>query len=213
LPFCHVRLNGPKPKSKAYPKELKTIGDHIRKRRLDLNLLQKQVAEQIGDEITSVFNWESNESQPATRFFPAIICFLGYNPLPVADDLMGKFARTRQSLGLTQEDLAEKLGIDESTIAQWERREKKPIGPYRKVVENFVASDGSLPDLTSRAVPEGGFSPNTLVSVRKALGVSRAALARKLDISAHTIWRWERGDRKPGGLYLQLVGDLIRRPI
>ena len=35
LPFCHVRLSGPKPLPKAYPKHLKTLGDHIRKRRLD----------------------------------------------------------------------------------------------------------------------------------------------------------------------------------
>jgi hypothetical protein len=42
LLFCRVRLNGKKPKDKAYPKEVQTIGDAIRKRRLDLGLKTKR---------------------------------------------------------------------------------------------------------------------------------------------------------------------------
>jgi DNA-binding XRE family transcriptional regulator len=58
LPFCHSELRAVRPKSDRYPKEINTLGDHIRSRRLDLNLLQMQVAEQIGvDEIT-ITNWE-----------------------------------------------------------------------------------------------------------------------------------------------------------
>jgi DNA-binding transcriptional regulator YiaG len=40
---------------------------------------------------------------------------------------------------LTQEQLT-KLGIDESTIAGWERGENSPVGSYRKLVEDFIAS-------------------------------------------------------------------------
>jgi hypothetical protein len=38
LLFCRVRLQGEKPKDKAYPKEVTTIGGAIRSRRLDLGL-------------------------------------------------------------------------------------------------------------------------------------------------------------------------------
>jgi DNA-binding XRE family transcriptional regulator len=64
------------------PTEPQTVGDHIRKQRLGLKMLQKDVAEQIGVDKTSVFNWEANTSRPEIRYMPAIIRFLGYNPLP-----------------------------------------------------------------------------------------------------------------------------------
>ena len=46
------------------PTNSNTIGDHIRRRRLGLKLLQRDVAEQIGVDGTSVFNWEANTSSP-----------------------------------------------------------------------------------------------------------------------------------------------------
>ncbi len=47
-------------------------------------MLQKDVAEQLGVDKTSVFNWEANTATPEIRYMPAIIDFLGYNPLPAA---------------------------------------------------------------------------------------------------------------------------------
>ena len=46
--FCHSEIRALKPKPSQYPKQINSLGDHIRKRRLDLNLLQKQVGNQIG---------------------------------------------------------------------------------------------------------------------------------------------------------------------
>jgi len=64
LLFCCVRLSGKKPKDKAYPKEVKTIGDAIRKRRLDSGLNQKDVAKIIGCDAASVLNWEKGYNNP-----------------------------------------------------------------------------------------------------------------------------------------------------
>jgi transcriptional regulator with XRE-family HTH domain len=78
LPFCHLRLKAAKPQNPAYPKKLKTIGDHIRKRRLDLG---RDVATRIGFTEPSVWNWESNASAPHWHSLKAIVDFLGYDPL------------------------------------------------------------------------------------------------------------------------------------
>lgn len=94
------------------PAELKTIGDHIRKKRLCLKLLQRQVAELIGVDKTSVFNWEANASSPELKFIPAIVDFLGYDPLPEAQTWGERLVRHRSLLGLTQKQAAEKIGID-----------------------------------------------------------------------------------------------------
>ena len=109
MPFCHSELRALRPKSNRYPKEISTLGDHIRSRRLDLKLLQRQVAEQSGvDEIT-ITNWERNATTPAIRYTPAIIQFLGYEPQSAADSLPQRLATERTALGLSQRTMAERL--------------------------------------------------------------------------------------------------------
>jgi len=66
------------------PTELKTIGDHIRRQRLALKMRQEDVAKILGVEHTSIRNWEGTTSTPESRYMPAIIELLGYNPLPPA---------------------------------------------------------------------------------------------------------------------------------
>jgi DNA-binding XRE family transcriptional regulator len=95
-----------------------TVGDHIRKRRLGLKMLQREVAEQLGVEKTSVFNWEANTSAPEIRHMPAIIPFLGYNPLPEVDGWGTRLVRCRSTLGLTQKETARGLGVDPGTLAR-----------------------------------------------------------------------------------------------
>jgi ribosome-binding protein aMBF1 (putative translation factor) len=48
LLFYRMRLNRKRPKDMAYPKKVTTIGDTIRKRRLELRLRQKDLAKIIG---------------------------------------------------------------------------------------------------------------------------------------------------------------------
>jgi DNA-binding XRE family transcriptional regulator len=139
LPFCRVTLKARRPQSPAYPKKIKTLGDHLRKRRLDLALLQRQVADSIGVDKNTIANWEGQRSNPALILMPAIIRFLGYNPLPGSTTLAGRLVRYRTSLGMTQKALAKRLGIDPCTLARWEREEKMPIGLYRQLVEDLLS--------------------------------------------------------------------------
>src|ERR1700722_18210505 len=87
LPFCHFELRAARRKPAAYPKQINSLGDHIRARRLDLRLLQKQVADQIGVHESTITLWEGNATVPEVRYMPAIIQFLGYNPIPAASSL------------------------------------------------------------------------------------------------------------------------------
>lgn len=47
---------------------------------MDLGLLQREVAGQLGVDVTTVTNWELNRASPALRLLPGIIWFLGYAP-------------------------------------------------------------------------------------------------------------------------------------
>src|ERR1700730_6573434 len=62
------------------PACLTTFGDHIRKKRLNLGLTQREAALLIGVEQCSVDNWEKRGMNPAQRVQTAIIDFLGYDP-------------------------------------------------------------------------------------------------------------------------------------
>ena len=128
LPFCHAELRASKPKPPHYPREINTLGDHIRNRRLDLKLFQKQVADRIGVDETTITNWEGNASVPATRYMPAILQFLGHDPLPPAISIPERLATARRVLGLSQRKMAEKLGIDPATLQGWEVGQHKPTG-------------------------------------------------------------------------------------
>jgi transcriptional regulator with XRE-family HTH domain len=121
------------------PEELNTLADHLMRRRLVLKLLQRQVAEQIGVDKASVANWEANRSKPGLRYMPAIIRFLGYNPLTPAKEWADRLVQCRTVMGLSQRETAEGLGVDQGTLARWERGERVPAGTFAMRAQQFVA--------------------------------------------------------------------------
>jgi transcriptional regulator with XRE-family HTH domain len=130
-----VELKTQKPLSPAYPKELKTFGDHIRKRRLDLRLLQSDVAEKLGVTESCIWNWENNATSPTFPHWPALVEFLGYNPLPQPPTLAERLVQDRKIRGLSQEEMARRLGVDPSTLARWERGARVPPSRFLKQVQ------------------------------------------------------------------------------
>jgi len=115
------------------PTELKTIGDHIRRRRLEQKLLQREAAGLIGVSEGSIFAWEANTAAPELRYMPAIIGFIGYNPIPEPTTPSERLVWQRTSQGLSQKEAARTMGIDPSTLARYERGERVPpqtdLGP------------------------------------------------------------------------------------
>lgn len=61
-------------------KDPKTIGEHLKKHRLQRRLLQNQVAKLLGVNRGSVQNWELGIYEPSDIFVAKIVSFLGYDP-------------------------------------------------------------------------------------------------------------------------------------
>jgi transcriptional regulator with XRE-family HTH domain len=133
LPLSHHLTNRAR-----LPEKLETVGDHIRRRRLTLKLLQRQVAEQLGVDKTSIYNWEGNRAKPGLEYMPAIIRFLGYNPLPPADGWADRLVQCRTVLGLSQKESAHRIGVDPCTLARWERGEREPTGSFAARALRFL---------------------------------------------------------------------------
>ena len=77
------------------------------------------------------------------RYMPAIIRFLGYNPLPEATSTGQKLVRRRTPLGMTRKEAVLQLGVDSETLARWERSEREPAGPLLTRVTRFLDDDGA----------------------------------------------------------------------
>ena len=115
-----------------------TVGDHIRKKRLGLKMHQREVADELGVDKTSVFNWEANTSAPEIRYMPAIIRFLGYNPRPAAKGWRERLVWHRTTLGITQKAASRRIGVGQGTLAKWERGERGPQGRFLDRVKRFL---------------------------------------------------------------------------
>ena len=126
MPSCGARLKARKPLPATYPHTLDTLGDHLRKRRLDLGLRQTDVAEQLKVDETTIANWELNRMAPALAFIPKIIRVLGYPPFRTSGGLPKRLRAFRQASGLSQKALARLLGVDPSTVLHWERGTSNP---------------------------------------------------------------------------------------
>ena len=117
--ICHWVLKGQKSRNPAIPENPKTIGERIRKYRIENGLSQKEIAEQVGVRTDSVTNWELGRNEPQIQFMPKIIKLLGDSGEKESNqnEVIRKF---RESLGLSRRKFSLAIGIDDSTLAKIE---------------------------------------------------------------------------------------------
>lgn len=108
---------------------------------MDLKLTQREVAEKLSVDKTTIQFWENNRVKPSLAQIPKIIKFLGRDPFEKKTDILGERIREyRRILGLTQKKLADLLGIDQTTLAGWERETHRPS---RRLLEKVLLLLGS----------------------------------------------------------------------
>lgn len=149
FPFCKVthrvmrsRFGPHFTEKKGYPTDPKTIGEMIRKRRLDLGLRQIDAAKMIGCDEMSIVNWEKGHRSPRVNHMAGVVAFLGFSPFQNGDTLAHQLVNNRKALGKSQKEFAHQIGVHPSTLARWERGERKPAGRFERIVA------GALSELT-----------------------------------------------------------------
>jgi transcriptional regulator with XRE-family HTH domain len=189
---------------------------------MDLGLRQRDLAERLGVREETVTNWEKGQLKPRIRYWSGILAFLGHDPDPQPDTLAGRLRKIRRRFGLTQEELAGRLLLDEKQICQWEAGRSQPhrwifgrIDRALRALEGREAASreepGSYCDLTRwrrTPVAAGISTPRTrgerLRARRLRLGLSQVEVAGRVGISRGTLHRIER-DR------LRVTDKLIAR--
>jgi DNA-binding XRE family transcriptional regulator len=129
LPFCHITLKAKKPVSREkYPDILRTWGDHIKTRRLDLKRTKRKLSLKLNVSDLTIYLWEKNRVEPSLAQIPKIIEFLGRDPFEKNTEGLGdKIREFRRVHGLSQKRLARLVGIDASTIGAWEKSKNLPM--------------------------------------------------------------------------------------
>lgn len=140
LPFCHLTLKARKPVHREkYPDILKTWGDHIKTRRLDLKLSKRQLSLNFDVSDVTIYLWEKNRVKPSLSQIPKIIKFLGRDPFEKKpDNLAERIKDFRRIRGLSRKMLAEQLGIDLSTLEGWETGKHQPIKKLLHKIESAL---------------------------------------------------------------------------
>jgi transcriptional regulator with XRE-family HTH domain len=124
-----------------YPDFLRTWGDWIKTRRLDLKLTKRQLSLKFHVDDTTIYLWEKNRVKPTLAQIPKIIEFLGSDPFEKKSDNLGDEIREyRRVHGLSQKKLAEQLGVDSTTPAGWERGEHQPTTRHFNKLNSLFAS-------------------------------------------------------------------------
>ena len=99
------------------------------------------MAERLGAHYKSYDNWEQGKHEPEFRYWPGIIRFLGYDPSPSPVTLAERIQATRRRQGISQQELARRLGIDPSTLTAWENGTvEKPYPRFARLFEEYVGS-------------------------------------------------------------------------
>jgi transcriptional regulator with XRE-family HTH domain len=121
---------------------------------MDRGLTQQTLAAKLGCWYQSVAAWERDESEPRAVRWPRIEAILGTDLVPERNDLPGRIRTTRLRLGLTQEEVARRSGLDIRTIRNGERGAHPPsrltIRKLRDVLGDTdsvdIRPDSSIPD-------------------------------------------------------------------
>ena len=88
----------------------------------------------------TILNWENGGATPSVRMLPRIIGFLGYDPYPEPRTLGEQIAAKRRQLGVSRKRAAKTLGVDEATLARWEKGTSHPARVRFQIVDEFLLS-------------------------------------------------------------------------
>ena len=97
--------------------------------------------------------------------------------------------KRRLELGLFQSGVAKFLGVNTSTVTNWEKHHSEPM---LWVIPKVVEFLGYVPDLQ----PTQSLGQR-IKAYRQCRGVSQKELAAQLDIDPATLGKWERDESRP----------------
>lgn len=145
MPFCYFTLKASRTAlrfrklvHKGFILKPETLGQHLRSRRLVLQLTQVQAAKRLNTLREHYERWERDEVTPTASFWPRLIGFLGLYPSAVqtpADWVL----KARRFLGLSQFAFGRKIRVIAEKIREWEHGASEPPPDLLAKVQQLAA--------------------------------------------------------------------------
>ncbi len=106
-------------RNKDYSENPQTLGEHLKKRRRELGLLQNEAALQMSIKADTYANWEKGKTEPVAAQFRPVVAFLGYDPTPEPQTLAERVEAKQRSLGASLAQIARYLGWDPGSLRRY----------------------------------------------------------------------------------------------
>lgn len=186
----------------------------IRKR---FDLTQDELAELLEVSPGTITLWETGKTRPRDENAARIITLRNMDK-EVVDEALGRSSvetgftpdeirRLRGKLGVTQREMAERMGVSPASITNWERGETQPGRQSRRALQGLQEEIREGQMETDRETGEG-MSPGDIRALREKLGLSQVELAEQLGVSAPTVSNWETGTTRPRPANLAQLREL-----
>ena len=123
----------------GYPALPETLGEHLLKKQIDLGISLSQAANSIGIHKKSLICWHRNRRKISERYYPQIMQFLGYCPIPYYPKTFGQLLRLyRSHAGYTRETLGKELHIGPTNILEIENGKTPCNSAYKALNIKFM---------------------------------------------------------------------------
>lgn len=182
-----------------------------------------QLARAIGVSRPSVALWEQGQRRPARIYWTALAAalgltveqvgelFVGYRPARFDSWPLPSLAVARRTAGLTQRQLAGRLGVAPTTLSMWESA-GMPV-PVDAIAELAHLLDTSEDRLRSAPPCDRVQDPRPLRQARRQVAMSQREAAAYLGVAVGSLARYESGERPPPLNVVRAMAVAYRRPL
>lgn len=136
-------------------------------------------------------------------------------------ELKDRIRVSRQALGLSQQNVADKLGVTKSAVGSWEAGKHIPTVPMLKELSTllnaqfeWLVSDETYisDDWLETEFDKNSEFKDRLKAVRKYRNLTQKELAEKLGLSTPAIAAWEGGRNHPKPGMLKQISEIMDCP-
>lgn len=191
--------------------------------RRERGLSQEQLADAAGVSRSAIGMWESGHSQPDGLTLVRLASALGVS----ADELLGKPAEEkdgeegsgggtsfsaklrelRRRAGMTQGALADKIGVERSSVGKYETG----TVPSFEVLQNISGVFGVSIDLLTgdEPLPPERSKHNRVAALRRERRMLQKDVAAQLGVTPNTLSNWENGKYEPDLASLAKLSEIF----
>lgn len=189
-----------------------SFGENIKKQRLALGMTLEEVADKVGVTRQTMSRYETGKinnyspetiSKIAEALDTTAACLIGYDESEISTGIGEKIKALRLKNGLTLDEIAQKIGVNNATVSRWETGEIKAIGS-----DKIGALADILGTTTEYLLGRSKFAEN-LRKLRKNQGWKQEEVANLLGLSKQVISTYEIGARSPSLETLIRIAELF----